>query len=579
MNAAAKLTRNLGTALVAAAAWPALLLAQVPVDADGNPIGTTAQAPAAEAATGAENIPLLDSAELEELVGPIALYPDDLLAIVLPASTFPLQIVQAGRFLEQLEEDPSLEPDADWDDSIVALTNYPEVVELLNDDLDWTWRLGEAVVAQQGDVISAIETFRDRAYAAGNLKSDAHQTVARNGGVVEITPVSDNTIYVPYYEPEHVVVHQPRPVYFYYPRPCPVYYYPYASSYAFDRGFFWGVTTAFSIGWYTDRLHVFHHSYHGHPYFGRIYRDRWWYRRPSLHVHNHYYPNTTVNISINRYASGDYWRPQHRRTVRYSDRRITRTRYYPSRDVPRSRRDASMEEPRTANSTLRPATSGRHATRLREAGDRTRRSSGFARTERHADRNRSETPSSAQQRVRPRDAASTIRFRERPSRADSDRRQRRSTSQDTATTRHQVRPPPREVETLRTRNRDVRSQRQSASDTIRHIAGARNDAARTSAPPPRRSQRAAERVTKNQVRSSPPKLSSAPVTTQRAQPQPRTVRAAPRSTPRPPAVNARNTSRGAAKPERRSAKEGASSERRQERPRTRGRLAANARRR
>ena len=129
--------------------------------------------------------PLLSSAELQDLVGPIALYPDDLLAIVLPASTYPLQLVQAQRFLDDLKNDSSLQPEESWDDSIVALLNYPEAVELLNDDLDWTWRLGEAVVAQQADVIDAVETFRDRAYAAGNLKSDEHQTISEDNGVIE----------------------------------------------------------------------------------------------------------------------------------------------------------------------------------------------------------------------------------------------------------------------------------------------------------------------------------------------------------------------------------------------------------
>ena len=125
-----------------------------------------------------EEIPTISASEIEELVGPIALYPDDLLAIVLPASTYPLQVVEAGRFLEALEDDPSLEPDDDWDDSVVALLNYPEVVELMNEDLDWTWRLGEAVVAQQSDVIAGIEAFRDQAYAAGNLESDDYQLVS-----------------------------------------------------------------------------------------------------------------------------------------------------------------------------------------------------------------------------------------------------------------------------------------------------------------------------------------------------------------------------------------------------------------
>ncbi len=297
--------------MIAIAAWPAISSAQVPVD-------------------DSEDLPVLTSVELEGLIGPIALYPDDLLAIVLPASTFPFQIVEAARFLEKLETDASLEPDDDWDDSVVALTNYPEVVELLNEDLDWTWRLGEAVVAQQADVIAAIETFRDRAYAAGNLKSDEYQTVTEEDGVIEITPVKEEVIYVPYYEPEQVVVYQPRPVYYYYPRAYPLYYYPYPYGYAFNYNFFWGVTTAYSIGWYSDHLHVHHHSYHGHRYYGHSYWNRYWYRAPDIHVHNNTYVNNYVNISTSGYGQGDYWQPQPRRTVRFSDQRITRTRYYPN---------------------------------------------------------------------------------------------------------------------------------------------------------------------------------------------------------------------------------------------------------
>ncbi len=316
---------TLTTLLAMPAAW-----AQVPVDENGELIGS-AEALGVEGATGNEEIPLLSSVDLEELVGPIALYPDDLLAIVLPASAYPLQIVDAARFLEALEDDPSLEPNPDWDDSVVALTNYPEVVELLNEDIDWTWRLGEAVVSQQADVVAAIETFRDRAYAAGNLKSDSYQNVSRDDGVIEITPVAEDVIYVPYYEPERVVVYQPRPVYYYYPRPYPVYYYPYPSSYAFDRGYFWGVTTAFSIGWYTDSLNVFHHSYYGHPYYGRSYWDRWWYRRPTINIYNHHYVGGNTTVTVNHYNRGDRWRPRGDRREYLSDRRITRNRTYPVR--------------------------------------------------------------------------------------------------------------------------------------------------------------------------------------------------------------------------------------------------------
>ncbi|MCG8370190.1 MAG: DUF3300 domain-containing protein [Proteobacteria bacterium] len=321
-----------------ATAVPLLAPAQTPVDDDGNVIGTWKPSPAqVEEVVGNEDIPLLSATELEDLVGPIALYPDDLLAVVLPAAAYPLQIVDAARFLGELENDASLEPDPEWDDSVVALLNYPEILEHLNEDIDWTWRLGEAVVAQQTDVVSAIERFRDRAYAAGNLKSDPYQTVSRENGAIEISPVSEDVIYVPYYEPERVVVYQPRPVYYYYPRPYPVYYYPYASSHHFDRGFFWGVTTAFTIGWLSDSLHVYHHSYYGHPYYGRSYWDRWWYRRPSVAVYNTTYVRNRV-ITRNRYYDGDRWHPRIDRRHYVRDKRVAINRDY--RRVTRNRTDA-----------------------------------------------------------------------------------------------------------------------------------------------------------------------------------------------------------------------------------------------
>lgn len=297
-------------------------LAQVPVDDEGYVIGD------GSSQLGDEGVPLRSASELEELVGPVALYPDDLLAIVLPAATYPLQIVEAARFLTDLESNPELEPSEDWDDSIVALVNYPEVVEMLNDDLDWTWQLGEAVVAQQGDVIQAIASFRDRAYAAGNLKSDEHQTVVQNGEVIEISPVSEEVIYVPYYEPERVVVYQPRPVYYYYPRAYPVYYYPYPYYHSFSRGYFWGVTTAFTIGWNAHCLNVFHPTYYGHPYYGYSYYNNWWYRNPSVTVYNNiYYDQRQVH---NRYSQGDRWRSQGYTRLHHGDQRITRNRYYPN---------------------------------------------------------------------------------------------------------------------------------------------------------------------------------------------------------------------------------------------------------
>ncbi len=201
----------------------------------------TRQAFAQQPAT--DEVATLSADALADLVGPIALYPDDLVGIVLPASTYPLQVVQAARFLDERAKNPSLKPNDTWDDSVVALLNYPEVVKLMNDDLDWTWKLGDAVISQRADVLDAIQGFRTRAAAAGNLRSDDRQVVANDGGAIAIKPADPEVIYVPYYEPERVVVYQSAPVYHYYPYAYPVYYYPYPYGYAFNSGFFWGVTT------------------------------------------------------------------------------------------------------------------------------------------------------------------------------------------------------------------------------------------------------------------------------------------------------------------------------------------------
>ena len=364
--------------------------AQVPVDDSGAPLAEY-ESLSPEPAAGNEGIPLLTSSELQELVGPIALYPDDLLAIVLPASTYPLQLVQAQRFLEDLEEDPSLKPDEAWDDSVVALLNYPEVLALLNEDLDWTWRLGEAVVAQQADVVDAVTGFRDRAYTAGNLKSDTHQTVARSGEAIEITPVDDDVIYVPYYEPERVVVYQPRPVYHYYSRPYPVYYYPYPVGYSFSSGYFWGVTTAFTVGWLTDSVHVIHHSYHGHPYYGHRYWDGWWYRRPTVHVHNHYYAGDRYSVSRHRYSHGDEWRPRYDTRRRLHNQRIVRSDYYAARNVQRRSYGGTA-----THASDRRVRNVRHDERTVER----RRSSGTGAVDSRRDQRRTAVPTAARQAPR-----------------------------------------------------------------------------------------------------------------------------------------------------------------------------------
>jgi hypothetical protein len=184
--------------------------------------------------------PAPDVSQMDYLVGPIALYPDDLVAIILPASTSPLQIVQADRYLDKRKSDPKLPLDDNWDDPVKSLLNYPEVVKKMSTDLDWTSALGEAVVADQGAVIEGVQSFRRRAQAAGNLKSDGKQVVKTEKEVIIIEPADPQVIYVPQYTPSTVVTYGVAPVYGYYPAPYPSYYYPYAPGAALAAGVIWG---------------------------------------------------------------------------------------------------------------------------------------------------------------------------------------------------------------------------------------------------------------------------------------------------------------------------------------------------
>ena len=202
-----------------------------------------AQAPAS--ATGAA--PQLSAEDLDSLVGRIALYPDDLVAIILPAATNPLQLVQADRFLDKRKSDPKLPIDEKWDDSVKALVNYPDIVKMMSGDLDWTSALGEAVVTDQGAVLEAIQAFRRRAEAAGNLKSNDKQVVNVDKTVIEIVPANPEVIYVPQYNPTTVVV-AGAPAWGYYPTPYPVYYYPYPPGAAFATGLIWGAAIGAAWG-------------------------------------------------------------------------------------------------------------------------------------------------------------------------------------------------------------------------------------------------------------------------------------------------------------------------------------------
>jgi hypothetical protein len=199
-----------------------------------------AQAPAATAAPSA---PVFKQEELDQLVAPIALYPDALVAQVLMASTYPLEIVQAARWVKDnpkvtgkaLEDAMQKQP---WDPSVKSLTALPQVLAMMNEKLDWTQKLGDAFLADQAQVMKTIQALRAKANAAGNLKSSKEQTVttSQEGGqtIIKIEPADPQVVYVPTYNPTVVYGTWPYPAY------PPYYYYP--PGYTAGAGLFWFAT-------------------------------------------------------------------------------------------------------------------------------------------------------------------------------------------------------------------------------------------------------------------------------------------------------------------------------------------------
>jgi hypothetical protein len=127
------------------------------------------------------------SPQLDQLLGPIALYPDPLIAQILPASTVPTQIVLADRYVTA-GGDPNQIDQQSWDPSIQALARYPSVLKWMDDYLNWTTELGEAFLNQQTDVMSSVQGLRASANNLGNLQSTPQQQVVTDGGNIEIVP-------------------------------------------------------------------------------------------------------------------------------------------------------------------------------------------------------------------------------------------------------------------------------------------------------------------------------------------------------------------------------------------------------
>ena len=207
--------------------------------------------------------------EIEQLVAPIALYPDALVAQILMASTYPLEVVSAARWSKANPgvKDKALEDamqQQTWDPSVKSLTAFPSVIAMLNDKLDMTQKLGDAFLGQQKEVMAAIQELRAKADKAGNLKSSKEQTVTteQQGSttVIKIEPADPQVVYVPTYNP--TVVYGPWP----YPAYPPYYYYPPGYSagsvfFAFTIGVVVGNAMWGGCHWGGGNVYINHNTY------------------------------------------------------------------------------------------------------------------------------------------------------------------------------------------------------------------------------------------------------------------------------------------------------------------------------
>jgi hypothetical protein len=207
-----------------------------------------AAAPAAGAPAADKFVP----DQLEQMVAPVALYPDSLLTQLFMASTFPIQIVQAARWLEKhpgLKEkalEDALKPET-WDASVKSICGFPDVLKKMNENLDWTQDMGEAFLAQRSEVLDAVQRMRGKAYESGNLKTTPQQTVTQQQDkIIVIQPSDPEVIYVPQYS--STVVYGSAWAYpsYYYP---PAYYGWGYGAMAFTAGFVWGAAMWGGCSW------------------------------------------------------------------------------------------------------------------------------------------------------------------------------------------------------------------------------------------------------------------------------------------------------------------------------------------
>jgi hypothetical protein len=214
-------------------------------------------------------------AGLEELVAPVALYPDPLLAQILPAVTFGDQIDEAYRFVSRYGVTPDIDSQ-EWDVSVKAVAHYPEVLAMLDRKPQWAAALGQAYLNQQDDLMVAVQNLRVRAVADGNLVSTSQQQVITEEQTVSIIPAQPQIIYVPVYNPQVVFVQ------------APLYGAPFIT---FGTGYAIGVWLNRDCDWHTHR--VYYHGWWG---------NRGWVTasRPYVNITNVYVDNRYATIAVDR---------------------------------------------------------------------------------------------------------------------------------------------------------------------------------------------------------------------------------------------------------------------------------------
>ncbi|MFZ1100046.1 MAG: DUF3300 domain-containing protein, partial [Steroidobacteraceae bacterium] len=234
-------------------------------------------------ATGNER---LAPAQLDQLTAPIALYPDPLLGLILASSTYPLEVVEAARWLD----DPAhaaLKGDAlgaalqqqSWDPSVKSLMSFPDVLRMMNSNLEWTEQLGDAFLAQQADVMDSVQRLRQRAAAQGSLRSTPQQIVSTEENAITIEPASPDVVYVPYYVPAAVYGPWPWPDYapYYFPLPPDVSYDDAFIGFGIGIGIFEPLWGWYGCNWPGHGVVVYPH-YPGRP---RPPRPRPWQHDPA----------------------------------------------------------------------------------------------------------------------------------------------------------------------------------------------------------------------------------------------------------------------------------------------------------